>query len=68
MIGEIIELLREGEILHESFEDKGYCEEIFMSSVQDFASELNVKCKFLFTSSAKSFRKYGGENGFPVSR
>ena len=30
MIGEIIELLIEGETLRESFEDKGYCKEMFM--------------------------------------
>ncbi|CAB4017495.1 Hypothetical predicted protein [Paramuricea clavata] len=49
MIGEIIELLEEGKTLRESFEDENYCEEFFMSSAKDFASELK-KCCFLFTS------------------
>ena len=50
MIGEIIKLLEEGKTLRESFEDENYCEELFVSSAKDFASELKKKCNFLFTS------------------
>ena len=54
MVGEIIELLEEGKILRESFEGEGYCEEVFMSSVEDFASELKEKSHFLFSSTKKA--------------
>ena len=41
MVGEIIELLKEGKGIHKSFEGEGYSEDVFVSSVEDFASELN---------------------------
>ena len=54
MVGEIIELLEEGKALYDSFEFEGYCEDIFISSVEDFASELKEKSHFLFSSTEKA--------------
>ena len=50
MIGEIIELLEEGKILHEYFEGEDYSEEMFMSSVETLASQLKDKSPSLLSS------------------
>ena len=54
MVGEIIELLEEGKALYESFEGESYFKVIFMSSVEDFASELKDKSHFLLSSTEKA--------------
>ena len=54
MVGEIIELLEEGKALYESFEGEGYCQVIFMSSVEYFSSELKDKSHFLLSSTEKA--------------
>ena len=54
MIGEIMELLKEGKTIHQSFNGTGYLQDVFVSSVDDFASELNKKSHFLYDS-AKEF-------------
>ena len=54
MVGEMIELLKEGKGIHKLFEGEGYSQDVFVSSVEDFASELNKKSHFLYNP-AKEF-------------
>ena len=54
MVGEIIELLKEGKGIHKSFEGEGYPQDVFVSSVENFVSESNKKSHFLYNS-AKEF-------------
>ena len=54
MVGEIIELLKEGKGIHKSFEGEDYSQDVFVTSVEDFASELNIKSHYLYNP-AKEF-------------
>ena len=58
MVGEINELSEEGKALYDSFEVEGYCEDIFIKSVEDFASELKEKSHFLFSSTEKAIANH----------
>ena len=53
-VGEIIELLKEENRVHKSLKGEGYSQEAFVSSVDDFAPQLNKKSHFLYNS-AKEF-------------
>ena len=48
MVGEIIELLKEGKAIHKSFNGVGYLQDVLVSLVDDLASKLNEKSHFLY--------------------
>jgi hypothetical protein len=54
MLGEILDVLKEAQDLHESFTSEDYSQDVFISTIEKFASDLKEKCHLLLSSSKEA--------------
>ena len=54
MLGEILDVLKEAQDLHESFASEDYSQDVFISTIEKFASDLKEKCHLLLSSSKEA--------------